>query len=103
MVAPKGDCGGASANASGRTADRGQRQATRSYDASLDTIQSNDIVERTMSKRPDPESLLPLTPGMFQVLIALADGEKHGYAIIKEVDRRAGGQISLSARALYTI
>jgi hypothetical protein len=31
----------------------------------------------------DPEALLPLTPGMFQVLIALADGEKHGYAIIK--------------------
>jgi hypothetical protein len=40
-----------------------------------------------MSQR-DPESLLPLTPGMFQVLIALADGEKHGYAVIKEVSRR---------------
>ncbi len=56
-----------------------------------------------MSKRRDPESLLPLTPGMFQVLIALADGDKHGYAIIKEVDRRSDGQISLSAGTLYTI
>ena len=56
-----------------------------------------------MSKRRDPESLLPLTPGMFQVLIALADGDKHGYAIIKEVTRRTAGEISLSAGTLYTI
>jgi DNA-binding PadR family transcriptional regulator len=54
-------------------------------------------------KRRDPESLLPLTPGMFQVLIALADREKHGYAIIKEVARRTGGEIALSAGTLYTI
>lgn len=54
-------------------------------------------------KRLDPESLLPLTPGMFQVLIALADGEKHGYAIIKEVARRTAGEVALSAGTLYTI
>jgi DNA-binding PadR family transcriptional regulator len=40
---------------------------------------------------------------MFQVLIALADGEKHGYAVIKEVARRTDGQIVLSAATLYTI
>ncbi len=56
-----------------------------------------------MTKRRDPGWLLPLTPGMFQVLIALADGEKHGYAIIKEVARRTGGEIALSAGTLYTI
>ena len=54
-------------------------------------------------RRHDPESLLPLTAGMFQVLIALADGEKHGYAIIKEVARRTGGAVALSAGTLYTI
>ena len=54
-------------------------------------------------KRRDPESLLPLTPGMFQVLIALADGDKHGYAVIKEVARRTNGSIALSAGTLYTI
>jgi DNA-binding PadR family transcriptional regulator len=54
-------------------------------------------------RRQDPESLLPLTPGMFQVLIALADGEKHGYAIIKEVARRTDGAVTLSAGTLYTI
>jgi DNA-binding PadR family transcriptional regulator len=56
-----------------------------------------------MTKTKDLDRLLPLTAGMFQVLIALADGEKHGYAIIKEVARRTGGQISLSAGTLYTI
>ncbi len=51
----------------------------------------------------DPHDLLPLTPGMFHVLIALADGEKHGYAIIKEVVRRTDGAIRLSAGTLYTL
>ena len=46
---------------------------------------------------------MPLTPGMFHVLIALADGEKHGYAVIKEVARRTGGEIRLSAGTLYTL
>jgi len=52
-------------------------------------------------KRTDTDSLLPLTPGMFQVLIALADGEKHGYAIIKEVARRTDGKVQLRAGTLY--
>jgi len=50
-----------------------------------------------------PDELLPLTPGMFHVLIALADGEKHGYAVIKEVERRTDGAIRLSAGTLYTL
>ena len=50
-----------------------------------------------------PADLLPLTPGMFHVLIALADGEKHGYAIIKEVARRTNGEIALGAGTLYAI
>jgi DNA-binding PadR family transcriptional regulator len=50
-----------------------------------------------------PDELLPLTSGMFHVLIALADGEKHGYAIIKEVARRTDGTIRLSAGTLYTL
>jgi DNA-binding PadR family transcriptional regulator len=54
-------------------------------------------------RRSDPERLLPLTPQMFQVLIALADGDKHGYAIIKEVSRRTEGAVTLSAGTLYTI
>ncbi len=52
--------------------------------------------------RFDPTSYLPLTPAMFQVLVALADGEKHGYAIIKEVSRRTDGKVRLRAGTLYT-
>jgi DNA-binding PadR family transcriptional regulator len=53
--------------------------------------------------RRDPAVLLPLTPAMFHVLIALADGEKHGYAIIKEVHRRTAGRLRLGAGTLYAL
>jgi DNA-binding PadR family transcriptional regulator len=56
-----------------------------------------------MNRRRRAEALLPLTPGMFQVLIALADGEKHGYAILKEVARRTDGAVVLGAGTLYAI
>ena len=45
----------------------------------------------------------PLTPAVFHILLSLADGEKHGYAIIKEVARRTSGEIVLSAGTLYAI
>lgn len=44
-----------------------------------------------------------LTPAEFQVLVALADGDKHGYAIGKEVAQRTGGQVHLRAATLYTV
>jgi DNA-binding PadR family transcriptional regulator len=40
---------------------------------------------------------------MFQVLLALADGDKHGYAIIKEVARRTDGKVVLRAGTLYAV
>ncbi len=46
---------------------------------------------------------LPLTPAMFHVLAALADGEKHGYAILKEVAEQTQGEVRLSAGTLYGI
>ena len=42
------------------------------------------------------------TAAEFQVLLALADGEKHGYAIGKEVAARTGGAVQLRAATLYT-
>jgi DNA-binding PadR family transcriptional regulator len=51
----------------------------------------------------NPAIHLPLTPAMLQVLVALADGEKHGYAILKEVDRRTDGKVQLRAATLYTV
>ena len=74
------------------------------YSDVLDTLSSVAIVSRPMVKRSfDPEPYLPLTPAMFQVLVALADGEKHGYAIIKEVHRRTDGKVRLSAGTLYAL
>jgi DNA-binding PadR family transcriptional regulator len=54
-------------------------------------------------KKREPTDLLPLTSAMFHVLVALADGEKHGYAILKDVSRRSDGRMSLSAGTLYGV
>lgn len=48
-----------------------------------------------------PESFLPLTPVAFEILLALADGERHGYSILQEVEHRSGGTVSLHAGSLY--
>jgi DNA-binding PadR family transcriptional regulator len=45
--------------------------------------------------------LLPLTPAVFHILVTLADGEAHGYAIMQEVNRRSGGIVRLGPGTLY--
>ena len=49
-----------------------------------------------------PESFLPLTPVAFEILLALADGERHGYSILQEVETRSGGAVSLHAGTLVS-
>jgi DNA-binding PadR family transcriptional regulator len=44
---------------------------------------------------------LPLTPAVFNILLALADGEKHGYAIMLEVESCTDGEISMGPGTLY--
>jgi DNA-binding PadR family transcriptional regulator len=51
----------------------------------------------------DPRSFLPLTPLAFQVLLALAGTDRHGYGIIREVDDRTDGLIRLRTGTLYTL
>ena len=46
-------------------------------------------------------SLLPLPPATFHILLALADEERHGYAVIQDVEARTGGELRLSAGTLY--
>ena len=53
-----------------------------------------------MSRR-DPFPFLPLTPSAFHVLLALADGPKHGYLILKDVEERTSGDVRLSTGTLY--
>ncbi len=50
---------------------------------------------------PNPASQLPLKPDLFQILLALEEGERHGYGIIKEVQRSTDGQIRLEPSPLY--
>jgi DNA-binding PadR family transcriptional regulator len=57
-----------------------------------------------MEKRkplPSPDDHLPMTPATFQILLALADDERHGYAIMKEVAERTEGAVRLGAGTLY--
>ena len=46
-------------------------------------------------------SFLPLTPAVFHILLALADGEAHGYAIMQAVADRSAGSVRLGAGTLY--
>ena len=52
---------------------------------------------------PEPRSFLPLTPIVLQVLLALADDPRHGYAVIREVNERTDGLIRLRTGTLYTV
>jgi DNA-binding PadR family transcriptional regulator len=50
---------------------------------------------------PNPADLLPLPPATFHILLAVADQDRHGYAIIQEVAARTDGEVRLSAGTLY--
>jgi DNA-binding PadR family transcriptional regulator len=51
--------------------------------------------------RPDPETFLPLQPSVFHILVAVADRERHGYAIMQDVAARTDGKLKLSPGTLY--
>ncbi len=50
---------------------------------------------------PLPASFLPLPAATFHILMAVADEDRHGYAIIQDVATRTGGELTLSAGTLY--
>jgi len=49
----------------------------------------------------EAESFLPLPPATFHILLAVADEDRHGYAVIQDVAERTGGALKLSAGTLY--
>ena len=53
------------------------------------------------SQRPTPDSLLPLKPAWFHILLALRQGAQHGYAIRAAVEDRSGGTVKLWPATLY--
>ncbi len=53
------------------------------------------------SSERDPVESLPLTPAAFHILLALSNGEKHGYAIMREVAASTDGSIRMGPGTLY--
>lgn len=49
----------------------------------------------------DVQDFLPLPAATLHILMALADDDRHGYAIIQDVAERTGGKLKLSAGTLY--
>jgi DNA-binding PadR family transcriptional regulator len=57
-----------------------------------------------MKSQESPEEYnQPLTTPVFQVLLSLADGDKHGYAILKDVEEHSRGEVRLNTGTLYAI
>src|ERR1041385_8432123 len=54
-----------------------------------------------MGKPQTPEALLPLTPPVFHILLALADEERHGYGIMQDVARQTDDALQLGPGTLY--
>jgi DNA-binding PadR family transcriptional regulator len=49
----------------------------------------------------NPESLLPLSSSIFHILLALVEGERHGYGIMQEAARLSDGRVNLGPGTLY--
>jgi len=52
-------------------------------------------------KNCEPEGLLPLTSAVFHILLALVDGERHGYGIMQEIASRTDGKVRMGPGTLY--
>ena len=50
---------------------------------------------------PEPAGRVAITPAVFQIMVALADGELHGYGIMQDVDRVTNGETKLGPGTLY--
>jgi DNA-binding PadR family transcriptional regulator len=59
------------------------------------------MADKTKFTAREVEALLPLTPLSFQILLALVDSERHGYGIMKEIERRTKGRMTTATGPLY--
>ena len=55
----------------------------------------------TSDAATSPDSFLPLKPAVFHALVALGRGDRHGYALLREIEQSSGGVVSLLPAALY--
>src|ERR1035438_6934142 len=59
------------------------------------------VTDVFMAKPQSPHELLPLTPPVFHILLALADEERHGYGIMQDVARQTDDALQLGPGTLY--
>jgi DNA-binding PadR family transcriptional regulator len=74
-----------------------------SLDISTDGISRRDIYRGGLGDMcVDPNACLPLTEPTFYILLSLAPGGKHGYAILQDIEMLSKGSVSLSTSTLYS-
>jgi DNA-binding PadR family transcriptional regulator len=67
----------------------------------IERLPLGETMGRTRRAGRAPESYLPLPPATFQILLALVDRERHGYAIMREVAERTAGAVRIGPGTLY--
>lgn len=61
------------------------------------------MTSRGSAEDPSPWDFLPLTRDAFDVLVSLAEGDRHGYAILLDIAERSQGRTRLSPSTLYAV
>ena len=54
-----------------------------------------------MPSTDDPTTFLPLPSAQLHIMLALRDGERHGYAVMRDVERLSGGAVKMGPGTLY--
>jgi DNA-binding PadR family transcriptional regulator len=90
----------------GRFTDGTRVWLVRSEIITVCTIAETGIVFKAMARSvdndPTPESFLPLHRDTFQILVSLADGDRHGYAIMQDIADRTGDARAITPSTLYS-
>ena len=59
------------------------------------------MTAKTRRAEVDPEAMTPLTPAVFHIMLALSEGESHGYSLMAQVDGITEGRMKLGPGTLY--
>ena len=67
----------------------------------MNSVDCYTVLRYIATVPPSPVDQLPLTVPVYQILLSLVDQDLHGYAVIKDIDARTGGEVQLTASTLY--
>jgi len=69
--------------------------------SAFDISYTECFMDRKETSGREPRDLLPLSPAVLNIMLALAGEERHGYGIMREVEERTGGRTRLGPGTLY--